>query len=160
MQNFEKILELLIDNEVEFVLVGGFAATVHGVTLLTHDIDVCVPFNVENAGKIISAFKEHHPKYSSNKLPLSSDVEYVAALKNLYLTTDLGNIDMLGLVGGLGSYQDVVQHAIEIEIFGRVCKVLDIDALIKAKKAMGGPKDHEAVAQLNLIKKSLGLNRK
>lgn len=135
------------------MLIGGFAAAVHGVTLLTHDIAVCVPFNIENASRIINAFKDYSPKYRDNKLPLTSDVKYIADLKNLYLVTSLGSIDMLGFVGGIGSYTEVIHHVIEIEIFERRCKVLNIESLIKAKNAMGGPKDRETVAQLNLIKK-------
>lgn len=156
MQNFEKITRLIMDNGVEFVLIGGFAAAVHGVTLLTQDIDICVPFDLENAARIIRAFRGYNPRHRENKRPLSEDVKCVSGLRNLYLMTDLGSIDMLGHVSGVGSYADVVRHAIEIEIFGGRCRVLDIESLIKSKREMGRVKDKETIRQLKIIKKKLG----
>ena len=45
MQNLSELLRRLIAGNVEFVLVGGFAAVAHGVTLVTRDVDVCGRFS-------------------------------------------------------------------------------------------------------------------
>ncbi len=155
MQNFEKLIKKLLDHEVEFVLIGGFAATVHGVSLLTQDIDICIPFTKENLEKIILALKGSNTIHRENNTPLSSSAEKLSKLKNLYLVTDFGSLDFLGQVAGLGSYKDLLPQTIEIELFDRKCKVLDIDALIKAKQQMNRPKDKETIVQLEAIKSKL-----
>lgn len=152
MQNFEKIIGLLVDNDVQFVLIGGLAAAMYGVTIVTQDIDICVPFNIDNVERIIKALKSYHPVYNGNKRPMHSSPEYIAQLKNLYLLTDLGAIDMLSEVKGLGRYPDLVSHSVEIDLFGRKCKVLDIESLIISKKEFNRPKDKETVIQLVAIK--------
>ncbi|MFH1873977.1 MAG: hypothetical protein ABH859_02185 [Pseudomonadota bacterium] len=155
MQNFEKLIKKLLDHKVEFVLIGGFAATVHGVSLLTQDIDICIPFTKENLEKIISALQDSNPIYRENKIPLSNSAEKLSKLKNLYLTTDFGSLDLLEQVAGLGPYQNLLPQIIEIELFDHKCKVLNIDALIKAKQQMNRPKDKETIVQLEAIKDKL-----
>jgi hypothetical protein len=44
MQNLSELTRRLIASQVEFVLVGGFAAAAHGVTLVTRDVDICCRF--------------------------------------------------------------------------------------------------------------------
>lgn len=155
MQNFEKLIKLLLENNVEFVLIGGFAATVHGVSLLTQDLDICVPFSLENNKRILDVFKNYHPIHRSNKTLFNETPESLAKFKNLYLSTDLGSIDLLGFVSGLGGYSETLSHTIEIEIFEHKCRALDIDALILSKKSMGRPKDKETIIQLKAIKEKI-----
>lgn len=40
MTDFNALLRLLTDNQVEFIIVGGAAATAHGSARLTLDLDV------------------------------------------------------------------------------------------------------------------------
>ena len=79
--------------------------------------------------------------------------EQCASLKNLYLRTDLGVLDCLGEVLGVGSYDDVALHSIEVELPAGKCCVLGVDALIQAKEAMGRDHDKMTVKQLKAIKK-------
>ena len=44
MQNLSELTRRLIEGHVEFVLVGGFAAVAHGVTLVTRDVEICCRF--------------------------------------------------------------------------------------------------------------------
>lgn len=48
MNNFSKMLSALAQGGVEFVLVGGYAAVAHGVTLVTQDVDICCRFSKSN----------------------------------------------------------------------------------------------------------------
>lgn len=41
MPDLEKLVQRLIEHNVGFVIVGGYAAIAHGVTLITFDVDVC-----------------------------------------------------------------------------------------------------------------------
>lgn len=155
MQDFEKLIKLLLGNNVEFILIGGFAATVHGVSLLTQDIDVCITFDEHNAERLLKSFRNCHPVHRDNKKPLNETPKSLAKYKNLYLLTDFGSIDFLGFVSNLGTYSEILPHTLEIDLFEHKCKVLDIDALILSKKQMNRPKDKETIIQLKAIKEKL-----
>lgn len=157
MLDLKKLLELLLKNEVEFVLIGGFAAVVHGSSSLTQDLDVCFVFNPENIRRLLKALGEIHPLVRAGKgmIPLGDDVERLSQYQNLYIHTDLGMLDLLGKVSELGDYQDVARHAVSIELFGFPCPVLDIESLIKSKEGIGRPKDKEVILQLKVIQEKL-----
>ena len=62
--------------------------------------------------------------------------EQCANLQNLYLKTDLGIVDCLSNVLGLGDFDSVLKGSIELELpFGH-CRILDIESLIQAKETM------------------------
>jgi len=73
-------------------------------------------------------------------------------LKNLSISTDIGVLDCLGSIAGLGDYDAVLESSVQIELDVGTCRVLTVDSLIKSKRAMGRPRDIEAVMQLEAIK--------
>jgi hypothetical protein len=154
VQNLSELTRRLVEAQVEFVLVGGFAAVAHGATLVTRDVDICCRFNEANLKRIQNALTELHPVHRSRpELPLILTPEQCKTLKNLYLKTDLGAVDCLGEVLGLGDFDAVLRQSVEVELpFGR-CRILDIDALILAKEAMNRDHDRITVRQLREIKK-------
>jgi hypothetical protein len=159
MQNLSELVRRLIAAEVEFVLVGGFAAVAHGVTLVTRDVDICCRFTAANLMRIQKAFADLHPVHRSRPdLPLDLTLEQCASLKNLYLRTDLGVVDCLGEVLGLGGFDQVAQQGVEVEVPGGKCRVLDLEALIRAKEAMGRDHDRITVRQLKEIQKRQARN--
>lgn len=154
MHHLTEILKRLHDGKVEFSLIGGFASRHYGVTLLTEDVDVCARFTPENLRRIESVFKPFHPRHrlTANKLPFELTDELCQVLKNVYLNTDLGTLDCLSQVAGIGDFDAVLQKSELMDFpFGR-CYVLSIEALIQAKKAVGRPHDMMAVLQLTAIK--------
>jgi hypothetical protein len=158
MADIETLLQRLIAAKVEFVVVGGFAAVAYGVSLMTQDVDICSRFECENLFLLQQALTDLHPvhRLTPAKLPLVINHENCGSLKNLYLTTDLGQLDCLGEVLGLGGYSEVARQAVRLNLSFGPCQVLSIDALIKAKEAMNRPRDIAAVAQLRAIKERFG----
>jgi hypothetical protein len=153
MQNLSELVRRLIAAEVEFVLIGGFAAVAYGVTLVTRDVDICCRFSEQNLMKIQNAFMDLNPVHRPRTdLPLNLTPEQCASLKNLYLRTDLGIVDCLGEVLGIGDYKEVAKHSIELDLPGGKCRVLNIDALIRAKETLGRDRDRLAVRHLKEIK--------
>jgi len=149
----------LVSSDVEFVLVGGFAAVAYGVTLVTRDVDICCRFSEANLMRIQKAFDGLNPVHRSRPdLPLALTPEQCASLKNLYLKTDLGVVDCLGEVLGVGNFDEVRKRSVELDLpFGK-CRVLDIDALIRAKQAMNRDHDRITVRHLQEIKKQQNSN--
>lgn len=154
MPDLESLLHRLIQGEVEFVVVGGFAAVAHGVSLPTQDVAVCCRFTPENLLRLQGAIADLHPVHRMvpARPPLRLTVETCAGLRNLYLDTDWGQLDCLGEILGVGGYQDVAAHSVPVELAGGVCRILAIDALIRAKEAMGRQRDREAALQLRAIR--------
>jgi hypothetical protein len=154
MQNLSELTRRLIEARVEFVLIGGFAAVAHGVTLVTRDVDICCRFSEANLMRIQGAFADLHPVHRSRPdLPLDLTAARCAQLKNLYLKTDLGIVDCLSEVLGVGDFESVLSQSLRVELPGGICKILDLDALIRAKEAMNRDHDRITVRQLREIKK-------
>lgn len=148
-----RLIERLCDADIDFVIVGGFAGMLHGSTLVTRDLDVCVVLSAENVARIREVFHDVRPRhrFSSPKLSFLDNPEPGVALNNLYLETELGPIDLLGSIKGVGGFDRVREGSVEIELFGRRCRVISIEALIEAKQAMGREKDMIAVKELRAI---------
>ena len=91
-------------------------------------------------------------------MPLDLTPEQCASLKNLYLKTDLGIVDCLGEVLGIGDFEAVFKHSVEVELPYGKCRVLEIDALICAKEAMNRDHDRITVKYLREIKKQQSQN--
>jgi len=154
MQNLSELTRRLVEAQVEFVLIGGFAAVAHGVTLVTRDVDICCRFTEENLMRIQQAFADLHPVHRSRPdLPLALTAEQCANLQNLYLKTDLGIVDCLSNVLGLGDFDSVLKGSIDLELpFGH-CRILDIESLIRAKESMNRDHDRITAKQLREIKR-------
>ena len=72
-------------------------------------------------------------------------------MKNLNFETELGPIDFLGTILGIGDFERVRAASIEIELFGRPCRVISLQDLIQAKEALGRDKDVIAAKELRAI---------
>ena len=157
VQDDQALLARLQAQQVEFVIIGGFCATMHGVSLVTRDLDICCRFTPANLRRIEAAVKDLHPihRLAANKLPLELTSELCGRLNNLYLQTDLGRLDCLGEVKGVGSYEDALAHSVLFKLSYGEFRILDVDTLIAAKEAVGRERDLAAVKQLRGIKEKL-----
>ena len=84
-------------------------------------------------------------------LPFRWTVTTLRAGLNFTLTTRRGDVDLLGEVTGGGNYDALLPHTIEQELFGLRCRFLDLEWLIRTKRAAGRPKDLEAIAELEAL---------
>jgi hypothetical protein len=155
------LLTRLIRDEVDFVVVGGVAGVLHGSSLVTQDIDVCAPLTDGNLARIISALRDLSPRFrmTPERRPLPEDTAGLSGYKNLYLATDWGQIDILSEITGVGDYQEVARRAVSVSIGGAECRVMDLDTLIRAKKALNLPKDRQAILELEAIRERLPRGR-
>lgn len=154
MAQFERMLAALGDAGVEFILVGGMAATVHGSARLTQDVDVVYRRSPENFMRLVVALSAHFPylRGAPPGLPFRWDERTLRAGLNFTWTTILGDIDLLGEITGGGRYEDLFAGSVEIRVFDRSVRVLALDQLISAKRAAGRPKDLEALAELEALR--------
>lgn len=150
---FPTALEILVDAGVEFIIVGGLAATVHGSARLTEDLDVVYRRTPENLERLAKALAPHgaYLRGAPPGLPFILDAATLRKGLNFTLTTKFGPLDLLGEITGAGSYEKILPDTVEAVLFGRSCRVLGLKALIFAKRAAGRPKDLDAIAELESI---------
>lgn len=151
--NLKQLLERLSGADIEFVIVGGFAAVLHGSTLVTRDLDLCTVLTDANVAKLRRIFADLAPvhRVGGGRLSFLTHPEPGVELRNLYLETDAGAVDFLTSITGVGDFERVRAGAVEIELFGRRCLVMSLADLIVAKRAMGREKDRFAAQELEAI---------
>lgn len=138
-----ELLEILIKAEVQFSVIGGVALVARGVNRSTEDLDIAYARDRQNLGRLASALEPLRPRLRDvpEGLPFVLDVETLRAGLNFTLDTDLGPLDLLGEVPGLGSFDHVDAASSPLEIAGNTVLVLDVEGLRVAKRAAGRPKD-------------------
>ena len=152
--DFGQLLAKLVDSGFEFVIVGGYAAVAHGSARVTRDIDVCAVLTAENVEALRKALAEWHPRHrmTPQKLPFLTTPPQGTPLKNLYLETDVGMIDVLSSVLGVGDFDRLKSKAEKLEIDGRVHWLMALDDLIAAKEALGREHDLLTAKELKAIR--------
>jgi predicted nucleotidyltransferase len=156
--DFKALLHLLTENDVEFIIVGGAAATAHGSARLTLDLDVVYRRNVENIKRLVDALAPIKPylRGAPPGLPFDWSVSTIQKGLNFTLVTTMGALDLLGEIVGGGGYDQLHPETINIEIAGVKCLCLNLERLIAVKRAAGRPKDLEVVAELQQIRDETG----
>jgi len=84
-------------------------------------------------------------------LPFAWSIETIRRGLNFTLSTSIGDIDLLGEITGGGGYEALLPHTIQVDLFGRPCRCLDLPTLIRVKRAAGRPKDLETIAELEAL---------
>lgn len=153
MTELNRLLKRLFDAEIDFVIVGGFGAMLHGSSLLTRDLDVCAVLTAENVEKLRATFVDLHPTHrlTPQRVSFLENPDRGTALKNLYLQTDLGPLDLMSSITGLGDFARVLAGSIEIDLFGHRTRVIGLEDLILAKETLGREKDLLVVKELRAI---------
>ena len=154
MIDFARAFQALAARDVRFILVGGAAATAHGSARLTQDVDVVYERSPENIHRLVAALAPYQPylRGAPPGLPFVWDEKTIERGLNFTLTTDIGDVDLLGEIAGGGRFEDLIGRTLEIEVFGVRCRCLSLEALIAVKRAAGRPKDLEAIAELEAIR--------
>ncbi|MBK9294081.1 MAG: nucleotidyltransferase [Oligoflexia bacterium] len=158
MKNLNSLLKVLLENKIDFVLIGGYAAILHGASQVTQDLDICALLTDENINKLRQAFKDYHPIHRMNpsfKPSLNDYPKPGQKLENMYLATDIGVLDILENVKPIGDLNCVKAKAIRVKLFGYDCQVISLDDLIEIKKSMPRAKDKTTLAELKHLKSKL-----
>jgi len=152
--DYGRLIGALAKGRVDFIIIGGVAATAHGSPRFTLDVDVSYSRAAENLERIVRALKPLDPYFRGAPpgLPFDWSAQTLQRGLNFTLITSAGSIDLLGEIVGGGTYDDLLPHSAAMRMFGRDVRVLDLDALIRAKRAAGRPKDFEAVAELEALR--------
>lgn len=141
----ERILGALRDHGVRFVLVGGFAAVIHGSPYVTVDVDVVPERTEENLRHLSDALRALHARVwtssESEGIPFDHDARSLAETGVWNLVTDHGRLDLTFEPSGTGGYPDLERDAVRLEILGIEVDVASLADVIRSKEATGREKD-------------------
>jgi hypothetical protein len=146
-------VRVLSGGGVDYIIVGGVAAGIHGALRTTIDLDVVYARNPTNVDRLVAALEPYHPylRGAPSGLPFRLDADTVWRGLNFTLTTSLGDLDLIGEITGGGGYDALQSSAEVIELEGFQCLVVSLPKLIYLKRASGRAKDREALGELEAL---------
>jgi hypothetical protein len=151
--NFARAVQLLVDEGIDFVVVGGWSGMFHGSAQLTNLLDVCYSRSARNLKKLAHALAPFRPRLRglAESPPLVWDEVTIRNGSVFTLSTELGDIDLLAEINGVGGFDQVKKHSILVDAFDRPVWSLDLPTLIAAKRAAGREKDLRALPELERL---------
>jgi hypothetical protein len=149
----KRLLRALVDGDVDFVVIGGVAAVLHGSARATFDLDVCFASNAENLEALGSTLVGLRAQLRgvSEAVPFVPDGAALRRVEVLTLTTTAGDLDVLRAPSGAPRYDVLRGHADRFDVGGFEVRVASVEDLIAMKTAAGRPKDLGDVEELEAI---------
>jgi hypothetical protein len=151
----ELMLRQLAEHLVEFVIIGGFALSAHGVIRGTKDIDIVPDPRPENVKRLAAALRALGAEvmlaedFDPSEHDLAPDEDGLSLGGNWVLRTSLGRLDIMQDVAGARSYDALRAAAVERDVPGAGASwFAGLDDLIAMKVAAGRPQDEVDVASL------------
>src|SRR3954447_8413530 len=138
-------------HELQFVVIGGFAAVAQGSPIPTIDVDIVPATNRENYARLAAALKELDAKVRAtgiDPLPFDHDADSLAAVQVWNLTTKYGDLDITAQPSGTFGYDDLRRDAIEVTLRGVTIQLASLADIVRSKEAAGRDKDRRALPVL------------
>jgi len=152
--DFGRLLEALVTAGVEFIIIGGMAATAHGSAHVTVDLDLVYRRTLENIARLAAALQPLQPylRGAPPGLPFRFDADTIKRGLNFTLVTSAGDLDAMGEAAGGGTYEALLPRSELRSIFGFDVRFVDLEMLLHLKRAAGRPKDLERIAELEALR--------
>jgi hypothetical protein len=147
-------LQALTEAGVEFVLIGGVAARLHGSPSLTRDVDICHARDDANLERLGGVLRDLHARLRGvdDDVPFLLDARTLKAGGGFTFTTDVGDIDILAVPAGVAGFDELANSAERVDLDGITVLVSTLDDLIRMKRAAGRPKDRAEVEILSALR--------
>lgn len=137
-----EIIRRLVEHGVDFIVIGGVAAVGRGAPVSTFDLDVVHSTAPDNVSRLLKALEEldgyYHMQPDLHLRPARSHLESPG---HRLLLTSLGMLDLLGSVGKVRGYAELLSCSSEMELHGTRFRVLNLETVILRKEEVGGEKD-------------------
>ena len=141
----QELLRVLERHAVEYVLIGGLAATLHGSPHATTDVDITPERGRKNLERLSAALTELNARIrvsgEPEGFPFSHNWESLQRMQVLNLTTSAGDLDISFVPSGTRGYEDLRKDAVRVEVMGTSTTVASLADIVRSKEAAGRPKD-------------------
>ncbi len=151
------ILQLLTARGVDFVLVGGYAAVLHGSPRITQDLDICYATDQANLDVLGRALVDANARLFGveEDVPFVPDGRTLARTQLMTLMTDLGKLDLMTSPDGVSTYEGLRRGATAVDLGDYMVHIASIEDLLSMKRAADRPKDRADVVELEAIDRLL-----
>lgn len=153
-------LESLLAHDVDFILIGGLAARLHGSPTVTDDLDISHSKERDNLEKLATCLAEMHARLRlpdpDEVIDANLDWRMLQAADNFTLVTDHGAFDCLALPAGIESYQGLRERSVQMVLASVTIQVASLDDLMTMKSAAGRRKDLIELEILAALKDEVG----
>jgi hypothetical protein len=152
-----RLIRVLLEHGVAFVVVGGVAANLLGSPTVTQDLDVCYERSRANLEALAAALRALGARQRGVEpdLALPPDARTLLLGDSFTLATDAGPLDCLGTPSGTGGYADLARKAARFRLGELEFPVVSLDDLIRMKRASGRPKDRIELEVLGALRDEL-----
>ena len=162
--DFGRIIAVLLEHEVRFVIIGGLAALAHGSPFATEDVDITPANDPQNLARLSDALHSLEARIRTDAgeggLPFDHDAESLAAAGVWNLVTAHGDLDISLQPSGTTGYKDLASDAQPVEILGVVVPVASLADVIRSKQAANRNKDQRVLPVLREILANRDLDKK
>jgi hypothetical protein len=141
-QDFKEFLELLNKNDVEYLIVGGYAVSFHGYPRYTGDLDVWINPTKENAKKILKSLIEFG--FQSSEL---SEEDFIKENQVIQLGYPPVRIDIINTIDSV-DFNEAYDSKVVLEFDNMIINFISLEHLIKNKKATGRARDIDDIENL------------
>lgn len=155
MLRAEEMFACLDRHGVEYVLIGGLAAVLHGSPLPTVDADICPSAEHDNLVRLATALEELDARIRTPDTPegvrFPRHATFLSGVALLNLVTRVGDLDLSFTPAGTTGYADLAARAMKVPIHGVAVPVAALEDVIRSKEAAGRPKDVRALPTLRQL---------
>ncbi|MBI5290602.1 MAG: hypothetical protein HY872_01860 [Chloroflexi bacterium] len=134
-QDFKEFIQSLNDNQVRYLVIGGYAVAFHGHPRYTKDLDVWIAMNPDNAAKVVKALEQ----FGFGSLGLKAE-DFLVPDQIIQLGYAPNRIDLLTTLEGV-EFENCYASRVEVEIDEIKANFIDLDNLKRNKKATGRHQD-------------------
>ena len=151
----EEILRRLTARGVDFVVIGGIAAVLHGSAQMTFDLDICYATDGGNLAALADVLTALGAKLRGvdDAAAFVADARALRRVEILTLSTELGELDLIARPAGGAGYETLRRRADRFDLNGSSVLVASVEDLISMKSATGRLKDLAAVEELEAIRR-------
>jgi predicted nucleotidyltransferase len=149
-----RIMRALTERGVDFVVIGGIAAVLHGSARNTFDLDICFATdaaNLEALGDVLISLAARLRGVDDG--PFVPNAAALRRVEVLTLSTEAGDLDVLARPAGAPRFETLRRRADRLDLGGFRVLVASVEDLIAMKSAAGRPKDRATVAELEAIRR-------
>ncbi len=141
-QDFNEFVQLLLANDVRFLIIGGYALAAHGAPRYTGDLDTWLWVNSDNADRVLVVLES----FGFGSLNITRE-DLLLPNTVIQLGYPPHRIDLLTGIDGVG-FDEAWNRRVEFEVNGRQVPFISREDLITNKRAVARPQDLADVAKL------------
>lgn len=153
------IFSVLATHKVDYILIGGLAAVLHGSTAMTNDADILPSPEPENVGRLSQALKDLNARLRVETSPDGIEFDphpaLISSMAMLNMNTRCGDLDLTFSPAGIADYAEAARNSVVYELDGLAVRVAALDDIIRSKEAANRPKDHATLPILRALREEL-----